>query len=200
MFSAKPKEVLFLDAVCQCVRLAYCFEDLMAYRHRHIETPGKNRHFPWTQCVASPEKGCTGESHGCVIYVDECRCGALRFTEANGLHVTVGPWGQNQAEQDEQDLLNGIIYARRRVQLRKIQRERRYQMMLKKYDGLTLEEDGFSLVVNNSGTITAQGPWWIWPSRFDTKVTQLLKKYPEFLFRVAELRQAFLARLGNLGS
>jgi hypothetical protein len=63
--------------------------------HTHKAQPAKRRTYAWTACVSSNQ--CAAQpirqrAHGGVTFVDECRCGATRKTEANGIAKNFGEW------------------------------------------------------------------------------------------------------------
>ena len=63
----------------------------MTHTHRAIKTKAKD--YGWTHCVLDHWHG--GASHGCIVRVDECKCGAVRKTEINGVHRDYGQWKGN---------------------------------------------------------------------------------------------------------
>jgi len=67
----------------------------MKTNHRH-KAGGRleSGPFGWDHCVAEYPERCTGESHGGVVYIDKCSCGATREREQNGDHGTYGPWAE----------------------------------------------------------------------------------------------------------
>lgn len=63
----------------------------VGHRHRAV----RHRTVGWSGCVGRighRSMNCSGASHGGVVHVDACACGAERRTESNGRHETVGPW------------------------------------------------------------------------------------------------------------
>lgn len=65
--------------------------------HRH-RPRGESTPRAWQFCV-SPY-ACSGAAHGNVTYVDRCTCGAERWREVNGSHVTRSRW-QGGLDADE---------------------------------------------------------------------------------------------------
>jgi hypothetical protein len=61
-------------------------------KHTHKAIDSKSELYGWVRCV-NPSR-CQGESsaHGGVMYIDHCRCGALRKTEINGRAKCFGLW------------------------------------------------------------------------------------------------------------
>ena len=62
-------------------------------RHR---AAGDSPAHGWTSCVAAGS--CSGAAHGAITYRDECRCGAVRRTETNGLHTATSGWCSPRVE------------------------------------------------------------------------------------------------------
>lgn len=67
-------------------------------RHTHRRR-GESRIVCWSGCVAAGP--CDGRSHGGVMYVDTCRCGAERRAEGNGGLLRYGRWVPAADERDE---------------------------------------------------------------------------------------------------
>ena len=64
---------------------------MTAARHTHRADPELTRIYPWTQCIdwRHPHSEVT---HGNVVEVQRCACGAWRLVELNGAHRHAGPW------------------------------------------------------------------------------------------------------------
>jgi hypothetical protein len=60
---------------------------MSAHRHKAASTSTERA---WSYCVR-PER-CAGRSHGGVVLLDTCSCGATRETESNGGHTVSGLW------------------------------------------------------------------------------------------------------------
>jgi hypothetical protein len=58
-------------------------------KHRHRPVRSKQEVRPFFGPVARVEKPA---AHGNVCMIDRCRCGAMRRTNVNGLHVEQGRW------------------------------------------------------------------------------------------------------------
>lgn len=58
--------------------------------HRHRAVFGAGKQYPWTACVWPGR--CMGRSHGGVVFIDVCKCGALRGTESKGKFRNRGQW------------------------------------------------------------------------------------------------------------
>jgi len=57
------------------------------HRHRAVE----KRVIGWGRCV-DPKRCPSAVTHGNVVIVERCWCGAYRETECNGLRKFRGPW------------------------------------------------------------------------------------------------------------
>jgi hypothetical protein len=62
--------------------------------HQHRAVTGRTRTVGWTHCVRSGVDGraCSGVTHGGVVFVDECRCGAVRYVESNAGQTESSGW------------------------------------------------------------------------------------------------------------
>jgi hypothetical protein len=61
----------------------------MGHTHRAV----KNRRegpYGYDHCVRPGQ--CVPKSHGGVVWVDVCTCGAKRSTNSNGMKKEIGPW------------------------------------------------------------------------------------------------------------
>jgi hypothetical protein len=59
-------------------------------QHVHKAISGKTQILGWTGCVK--RRPCDGKAHGGVVYLDRCRCGAVRRIESNGNRKVNGGW------------------------------------------------------------------------------------------------------------
>jgi hypothetical protein len=60
---------------------------------RHVHRSGSRRAMrivKWRRCVIGA--GCPGDSHGGVVLIESCLCGATRHTESNGVGYQIGRW------------------------------------------------------------------------------------------------------------
>lgn len=58
-------------------------------RHRHEVESEQMRGY---LCCVDPYGCCNEGSHGNVMYVERCACGATRKRNVNGSHHETGPW------------------------------------------------------------------------------------------------------------
>jgi hypothetical protein len=59
---------------------------------KHVHRPSKDsKTYCWTACV-DPNRPHSEASHGNVVEVQYCRCGAYRLVEVNYTHRHAGPW------------------------------------------------------------------------------------------------------------
>ena len=68
--------------------------------HKHKAIMSEREIRPWTHCVLHHWHN--DDSHGGVMLIDHCRCGAVRYSEENGRYITYGEWiEKEEAEKHE---------------------------------------------------------------------------------------------------
>lgn len=69
--------------------------------HQHKAIADKSEEYSWgtcmtpTECAARPQRQ---EAHGNITRRDECRCGAVRYSEVNGGRTNYGEWTALQGD------------------------------------------------------------------------------------------------------